>query len=120
MTLNLEDKIDLNSCFRLGLCEVCNITKAKYTCPRCEVKTCCLKCNKIHKVELECDGTRDKTKFVPLKKMTNFDLSSDYRMLEEVTRSVEGYKKSLAHKFINGNRELPHVSKNTGIKSLFK
>lgn len=74
---------------RLGLCEVCGCHNAKYTCPKCEVKTCSLKCNKIHKLEIECDGQRDRTKFIPLKKFTNMDLSSDYRLLEEITRSVE-------------------------------
>lgn len=42
--------------------------------------------------------------------MTNLDLSSDYRMLEELTRNVEVYKKTLTRKFFNTNKELPHVS----------
>lgn len=59
---------------------------------------------------MECSGQRDKTKFIPLKKMNNFDLSSDYRFLEEISRNVEGYKKTFTYKFHNANRELPHVS----------
>lgn len=89
---------------------MCSFSAARYTCPRCEVKTCGLKCNKIHKLELECNGARDKAKFIPLKKMTNFDVSSDYRMLEELTRNVEVYKKTFSQKFYKANRELPHVS----------
>lgn len=42
--------------------------------------------------------------------MDNFDLSSDYRMLEELTRNVEIYKKTLSRKFFRANKELPHVS----------
>lgn len=43
---------------RLGKCEVCNANSAKYTCPKCEVKTCQIKCVRIHKKELECDGIK--------------------------------------------------------------
>lgn len=70
----------------MGQCEVCAIQKAKYTCPRCELKTCCLKCNKIHKIELECSGQKDCTKFIPINKFTNLDLHSDYKLLEEISR----------------------------------
>lgn len=73
---------------RLGLCEVCNATRAKYTCPKCEVKTCCVNCSTIHKKELDCDGVRDKTKYIPRNKMTTMDYESDYRFLEECTRFV--------------------------------
>ncbi|XP_018562517.1 box C/D snoRNA protein 1 [Anoplophora glabripennis] len=84
---------------KLGVCEVCAFHDAKYTCPRCEVKTCSLKCNKIHKLEIECDGQRDRTKFIPLNKFTNLDLSSDYRLLEEITRSVEASRKKFGKRW---------------------
>nr|XP_023016787.1 box C/D snoRNA protein 1 [Leptinotarsa decemlineata] len=89
---------------RLGACEVCATRNAKYTCPRCEVKTCSLKCSKIHKLELECNGLRDRTKYIPLKKFTNLDLSSDYRLLEEITRSVESSRKTFGR---NRWKDLP-------------
>ncbi|XP_057663645.1 box C/D snoRNA protein 1 [Diorhabda carinulata] len=84
---------------KLGLCEVCTIRNGKYTCPRCEVKTCSLKCNRIHKLELECNGDRDRTKFVPLNKFSNLDLVSDYRLLEEISRSLEAAKKNFRTKW---------------------
>lgn len=74
---------------RLGPCEVCGFSEAKYTCPRCEVKTCCLACVNIHKKELECDGSRNRLLYKPLRKFDNLDLLSDYRLLEDVTRSVQ-------------------------------
>ncbi|KAG9433393.1 box C/D snoRNA protein 1 [Apis mellifera carnica] len=74
-------------------CEVCGENKAKYTCPKCEVRTCCLQCINIHKKELECDGIRDRTKFIPLKSFTDLDILSDYRLLEEVGRTVEQLKR---------------------------
>lgn len=48
-------------------CAVCNLIKFKYTCPKCEIKTCSLKCSTQHKVNMKCSGIRDRTKFVPLK-----------------------------------------------------
>lgn len=94
------------------MCEVCNAKAASYACPRCEVKTCSLKCSKIHKSELECNGERDKTKFLPLNKFTNLDLSSDYRLLEEITRNVETLKKNrfkMGRSYNPANKDLPNV-----------
>ncbi|XP_063906184.1 box C/D snoRNA protein 1-like [Zophobas morio] len=79
---------------KLGKCEVCANRDSKYCCPRCEIKTCSLKCNKIHKLEVECSGVRDRTKFIPVNKFTNLDLSSDYRLLEEISRVVDVSKKA--------------------------
>ncbi|XP_008212439.1 box C/D snoRNA protein 1 [Nasonia vitripennis] len=81
---------------KLETCEVCAANKAKYTCPKCEVRTCSLTCANIHKQELECDGIRDKTKFIPLNSFTDLDLLSDYRLLENIGRSVEQLQKDPA------------------------
>ncbi|XP_076654061.1 box C/D snoRNA protein 1 isoform X2 [Halictus rubicundus] len=92
-------------------CEVCGATKAKYTCPKCEVRTCCLQCVNIHKKELECDGVRDKTKFVPLKSFTDLDVLSDYRLLEEIGRSVEQLKRDPFKKCTRQNNLPVHLFK---------
>ncbi|XP_051159051.1 uncharacterized protein LOC127280208 isoform X2 [Leptopilina boulardi] len=70
---------------KLENCEVCGKETAKYTCPKCEVRTCSLTCSNIHKKELNCDGIRDKTKFLPIKSITELDLAS------EVGRCVDKY-----------------------------
>ncbi|CAG9120053.1 hypothetical protein JYU34_008011 [Plutella xylostella] len=92
---------------RLGECEVCGATEAKYTCPRCEVKTCSLKCVVIHKKELECDGIRDRTKFVRKKDFSDTDLLSDYRLLEECARFVYGVKRDEKKRFTRIDKDLP-------------
>ncbi|XP_055846173.1 box C/D snoRNA protein 1 [Episyrphus balteatus] len=92
---------------RLGKCEVCGANDAKYTCPKCEVKTCCLPCLQIHKKELECSGIRDPTKFIPLKKMTKMDFMSDYYFLEECTRFVEDRKRDRIKRYTRYNKVLP-------------
>ncbi|XP_078045745.1 box C/D snoRNA protein 1 [Augochlora pura] len=92
-------------------CEVCGAAKAKYTCPKCEVRTCCIQCINIHKKELKCDGIRDKTKFIPLKLFTDLDVLSDYRLLEEVGRSVEQLKRDPFKRCTRQNNLPVHLCK---------
>ncbi|XP_053684241.1 box C/D snoRNA protein 1 [Sabethes cyaneus] len=107
-TSESEDNLDiLQSSPRLGLCEVCNAVQAKYTCPKCEVKSCCLKCLNIHKKELNCDGIRDRTKYIALRKMTKMDMMSDYYFLEEATRFVDDRKRDKTKRFTRYNKTLP-------------
>ncbi|XP_015126846.1 box C/D snoRNA protein 1 isoform X2 [Diachasma alloeum] len=89
----------MTPCEKLENCEVCAKVSAKYTCPKCEVRTCSLKCVNIHKKELDCSGIRDKTKFVPLKQFTDLDLLSDYRLLEQVGRSVDQLQRDESKKY---------------------
>ncbi|KZC11528.1 Box C/D snoRNA protein 1, partial [Dufourea novaeangliae] len=97
--------------YRIKDCEVCGTNKAKYTCPKCEVRTCRIECVNIHKKELECDGVRDKTKFVPIKSFTDLDILSDYRLLEEVGRSVDKLKKDPFKKCTRQNNLPMHLYK---------
>lgn len=55
---------------------MCKANEAKFTCPKCEVRTCSLKCVKVHKIELKCDGVRDKTKYIPVQCFTDLDFLS--------------------------------------------
>ncbi|CAB3372397.1 Hypothetical predicted protein [Cloeon dipterum] len=73
---------------RLGMCEICTHTEAKYTCPGCEVSTCSVSCVKEHKNIYGCDGTRNKTAYVPAVNESVF--RSDYGFLEEIANVVEG------------------------------
>ncbi|XP_014210716.1 box C/D snoRNA protein 1 [Copidosoma floridanum] len=92
---------------KLDTCEVCAAVKAKYTCPKCEVRTCGLACVNIHKEQLECDGIRDKIKFVPVHSFTDLDLLSDYRLLEDLGRSVEKLQRNPQKNFTRENKALP-------------
>lgn len=100
-------ELKFNFIFRLGLCEVCNGNLAKYCCPKCEVKTCKLECLNIHKKELDCTGIRDKTKFIPLRQMTDSDFMSDYCFLEEATRYVADRKRDKIKSYTSYNKRLP-------------
>ncbi|XP_055588528.1 box C/D snoRNA protein 1 [Uranotaenia lowii] len=108
LTSESEDNMEtFTSSPRLGQCEVCNGAQALYTCPKCEIKSCCLKCVNIHKKELNCDGVRDRTKYIPLKKMTKLDLLNDYRFLEECGRFVDDRKRDKQKHFTRYNKTLP-------------
>ncbi|GAB1859554.1 Zinc finger HIT domain-containing protein 6 [Camponotus japonicus] len=85
---------------KLEDCEVCGATKAKYTCPKCEVRTCSLVCVNRHKKELDCDGIRDKTKFIPLASFADLDLLSDYRFLEQAGRLIDTKKRNPERRYI--------------------
>lgn len=62
---------------KLGSCEICSSKAAIYKCPKCEMVTCSLECSKRHKrLKNFCDGIRDKTKYVPLKKFGYMELVS--------------------------------------------
>lgn len=80
---------------------------AKYCCPKCEVKTCSISCLNIHKKELDCNGIRDKTKFLPLKEMTEKDFASDYTFLEECTRYISDRKRDKIKRFTRSNKYFP-------------
>lgn len=92
---------------RHGNCEVCSAKTAKYTCPSCELKTCSLDCVKIHKKELGCAGNRQVTTYVPLKKFDNLTLLSDYRFLEDVTRTLGNCQRNPLNKSTRYNKALP-------------
>lgn len=64
---------------RLGTCEKCGAHEARYTCPRCEFRSCCLQCVNLHKKEFDCNGIRDKTRFKPVSQFTELDLLSGKR-----------------------------------------
>ncbi|XP_052894127.1 box C/D snoRNA protein 1 [Anopheles moucheti] len=103
-----QPKLTNSSEKRLGLCEACNVSAAQYTCPRCEVKTCSLACLNLHKQELKCDGIRDRTKYIPLVKMTRMDLMNDYYFLEECTKFVQDRKRDQRKRLTCTNKHLPN------------
>lgn len=85
---------------------MCNFNVAKYTCPKCEIKTCQIECLRIHKKELNCDGIRDKTKYIPLKQITEADLVSDYVFLESCTNYASARRTDKVKKFTARERSL--------------
>lgn len=54
---------------------MCRFDAVKYSCPRCEVKTCSISCVNRHKQELECDGKKHETGIKELEKFSDNDTS---------------------------------------------
>lgn len=69
----LETRSDLASA---KVCRICFQEKPKYTCPKCGLKTCSLRCCQFHKQHFSCDGVRDKLSFVPLTSYNSNNLQS--------------------------------------------
>ena len=70
---------------------------SKYKCPRCEMRSCSLACVQRHKVEADCDGVRDRLKYLPLNNFSDMDVVSDFRLLEQVTQQVDRWWSLLLH-----------------------
>ncbi len=117
---------------RLGVCQQCGKNEAKYTCPCCSTKTCCLECVNRHKRELQCDGIRNKTAYKAVSQFTELDLlsgevssltatnqshwlnavsqfTSDYRLLEEVGRQADKFNRDESKRHTRFKRDLPLV-----------
>jgi len=50
-------------------------------------------CVKRHKTEADCDGLRDKVKFLSMGQFSDMDVVNDFRLLEEVTKQVDKCKR---------------------------
>ena len=65
-------------------CEECNEKTSLYQCPGCMIRTCSLKCCQAHKKRTKCSGKRSRGKILPLCRMDDDSLRSDYFFMEEV------------------------------------
>ena len=84
-------------------CEICLTNEHKYKCPRCSMKTCSLVCCKTHKTNMGCTGERDKTKYIPKDEFDEQALLSDYKYLEEQTRLIDAYQRTMDKMDSNDN-----------------
>lgn len=79
------------------LCSVCFDHEFKYKCPKCSIRTCSLECIKRHKLQNDCDGKIDNTKFVPKKELSDstLHLNRDYNFLMKLNRDITVNKTDL-------------------------
>ena len=78
---------------KYGSCQECKEKMAIHQCPRCELRTCSLECCRGHKERTQCSGKRDRGSFLPLCRMTDSTLRSDYFFLEEVLNQMPRNRK---------------------------
>lgn len=77
------------------LCGICFSNDFKYKCPACGTKTCSLVCVKKHKLQFECSGHVDATKYVPMsniKEDSNVLVQRDYNFLLTLGRKIDLFK----------------------------
>lgn len=73
------------------LCSVCYINEQKYTCPKCGIKTCSLPCVKKHKIQTECSGELEHTRFITRDRLNQDKTftNRDYNFLINTGRKIE-------------------------------
>jgi hypothetical protein len=76
-----------------SLCEECKNKQALYQCPGCNIRSCSLECCRSHKRRTGCSGKRNRGAFLPLCRMSDSTLRSDYFFLEEVLDQIPRARK---------------------------
>jgi hypothetical protein len=76
-------------------CQECHQQDFLYQCPRCSFRSCSLACCQAHKKQTGCDGKRDRTVFMPMGRMDDSTINSDYHFLNDVLGEVESGKRLL-------------------------
>ena len=77
-------------------CQECHQHEFLYQCPRCSFRSCSLACCQAHKKHTGCNGKRDRTGvFMPMGRMDDSTVNSDYHFLEDVLGQVESGKRLL-------------------------
>ena len=77
----------------LRRCEECNENKSLYQCPGCGIRTCSLLCCQAHKKRTKCSGKRSRGAYLPLCRMDDSTLRSDYFFMEEVLDTMPRARK---------------------------
>ncbi|RWS04226.1 box C/D snoRNA protein 1-like protein [Dinothrombium tinctorium] len=89
--LNVNDNDGVN--YRQNMCLICGFKPSKYRCPCCEANTCSLNCCKMHKIQFDCNGLRNRIQF---KRLSDFDQKQfldDYFFLEDTDRSIDAFRR---------------------------
>jgi hypothetical protein len=97
-------------------CKECKQKESVYQCPECDVRTCSMECVKSHKSRTGCTGKRKRGAFLPLCRMTDSSLRSDYFLLEEVLDRMPRDPKSA--KVDNASRKARKILQQCGRREI--
>ena len=70
-------------CIPSNICEMCELKEYKYCCPGCLIRTCSLECCNKHKINLGCNGKRNRTGFVALNQFDDNKMKSGKKKKKE-------------------------------------
>ncbi|SGY44464.1 BQ5605_C001g00162 [Microbotryum silenes-dioicae] len=104
-----------SSSSRLGICQTCNVTAARYSCPACQFPSCSLGCSTSHKVRLDCSGIAPPVWSLPLKAsdMSWGPLMRDQSYIASVSRKSEHIGRQLVK-----DKLIPSLRANDGDQRL--
>jgi hypothetical protein len=80
---------------RKELCNVCESALYKYTCPRCQVKSCGIACLNRHKKGSNCTGVGDPFANLQSKNIEEKDVEKDYIFVKEMLSNADKVKRTL-------------------------
>ncbi|GAA5878890.1 hypothetical protein JCM16303_007221 [Sporobolomyces ruberrimus] len=82
---------------RLGICQTCNTTPARYSCPACSFPSCSLACSTSHKTAKDCTGIAPPVWSRPIQanEMNWGSLMRDQSYIAGVGRAIEEVGKQL-------------------------
>lgn len=92
-------------------CSECQTHTPIYQCPACLARTCSLNCCQDHKKRTGCTGKRNRGGFVPVSRMTDRTLRSDYFFLEEVLQHLPGHGKRLKTEDLSSQKQTANSKK---------
>ena len=81
---------------RKELCDVCENALYKYTCPRCEVKSCGVGCLNRHKKSKECSGVKEPFVQLDSKHIEEKEVAKDYEFVKEMLSGADKVKRTLS------------------------
>ncbi|MGK3737673.1 MAG: hypothetical protein ACI90V_004520 [Bacillariaceae sp.] len=120
---NTESESDNKSSRARLRCMECKEKISLYQCPACQIRTCSLQCCQAHKKRTGCIGKRNRSVYLPLCRMNDNTLQSDYFFIEEVLEIMPRASKisKLAEEnSISTNTSTSTINNNRSIASLNK
>jgi len=101
-------------------CSICAAAAPKYTCPRCAIRSCSLRCTQTHKQRTLCSGARDPAAYATraqLARPAAFD--RDFNFIAGVERGLEaaardGRTRGIAGEARSGGRVVGRGARGTG------
>eukprot|EP01083_Nonionella_stella_P023835 65924_1 len=74
-------------------CSECRENVPKYRCPRCDARTCSVKCVTSHKKARGCSGKRQRSEYTRTRHMNDETINEDFVFLEKINETVKNLQR---------------------------
>jgi hypothetical protein len=110
---NIDEEKDSNlGINRNKTCQICKVKESIYTCPRCQINTCCISCVKQHKIKYKCTGIRDKFSKKRIEEFTANDFFRDINFINSTINETNKIEKKLFNLTEENTTELITIKNN--------